>query len=112
MSGPKLSQAELERMRAEQLERERMAALKRLQEAQSAYRKECAKAGILKEKASQLLSRTDAVYRADAEVRVQAALDRIRIRPVADKKIRRVMMLRGQSWQRLYRRLPARLAGY
>ena len=86
MSGPKLSQAELERMRAEQLERERMAALKRLQEAQSAYRKECAKAGILKEKASQLLSRTDAVYRADAEVRVQAALDRIRIRPVADTK--------------------------
>lgn len=86
MSGPKLSQAELERMRAEQLERERMAALKRLQEAQGAYRKECAKAGILKEKASQLLSRTDAVYRADAEVRVQAALDRIRIRPVADTK--------------------------
>ena len=47
MSGPKLSQAELERMRAEQLERERMAALKRLQVAQGEYRKECAKAVII-----------------------------------------------------------------
>lgn len=36
MSGPKLSAAEIERRRQEQLERERQEALRRLREAQSA----------------------------------------------------------------------------
>ena len=43
MSGPKLSAAELERLRQEQLERERIAALLRLQNAQTSYRDTCAK---------------------------------------------------------------------
>ena len=44
MSGPKLSQAEIERRRLEQLERERLEALKKLEEAQSAYQTACDKA--------------------------------------------------------------------
>ncbi len=86
MSGPKLSQAELERIRAEQLERERLAALKKLQEAQSAYREECERANRLKADVSLLAGQADAVYRSDAEVQIKAAIDKIRINPVADVK--------------------------
>lgn len=54
MSGPKYSAAELERMRQEQLERERLEALKRLKEAQENYRRAQDKAAKLKKSAEQM----------------------------------------------------------
>lgn len=86
MSGPKLSQAELERMRLEQLERERQAALKRLQEAQSAYRGECDRITSLRASTSSILSQVDAVYRADIETKMNVIISNIHTIQVADTK--------------------------
>lgn len=59
MSGPKLSQAEIERRRLEQLEKERIEALKKLQKAQDAYQSACDKARNFKLYAAQLIDDKD-----------------------------------------------------
>ena len=48
MSGPKLSEAELERLRQEQLERERQEALKKLMDARRQYTGVCDEVRLIK----------------------------------------------------------------
>ncbi len=86
MSGPKLSQAEIERMRQEQLERERLAALKRLQDAQGQYRRVCDKVEAIKTDAMNTLDRVNAVYRSVLQANIVQVLNRLVVISVADKK--------------------------
>lgn len=86
MSGPKLSQAEIERRRQEQLERERLAALKRLQDAQEQYRVVCNKIETIKSDTQDMLNRVNDVYKADFQSNITKVLDSISIINVADKK--------------------------
>ena len=86
MSGPKLSQAEIERMRQERLEQERQAALKRLMAAQAHYRGVCSRVDAIKTDTRDLLGRMDSVYKADIEMRINSILDGFNIICVADVK--------------------------
>lgn len=86
MSGPKLSEAELERRRQEQLERERQEALRLLKEAQSAYRRVCGRIGALKSYVREALAGLDPVSRGDAGKRLRQVTDAIREEPVQDTK--------------------------
>ena len=86
MSGPKLSAAEIERRRQEQLERERLEALRRLREAQRVYRQACDRIGDTKRYASSLLDQIDAMYRSDVQKEAEAILTMLRADPVADEK--------------------------
>lgn len=86
MSGPKLSQAEIERMRQEKLERERLEALKRLQDAQEQYREVCNKLAVIKSNARELLDSIDVIYKADLQSNISRVLDHASAISVADKK--------------------------
>lgn len=86
MSGPKLSQAEIERRRQEQLERERLAALKRLQDAQAQYRLVCNKIAAFKSDTLDMINRVHDVYKADFQSSITKVLDGILVIDVADKK--------------------------
>lgn len=86
MSGPKLSAAEIERRRQEQLERERQEALRRLREAQKAYRQACAKIEDTKRYALSLLAQIDDMYRGDAKKQSDAILAALNVRPIIDDK--------------------------
>ena len=86
MSGPKLSAAEIERMRKEQLERERLEALRLLREAQNVYRQACDRIGDTKRSALSLLNKVDAMYRNDAVKETETILAKLRTEPVADEK--------------------------
>lgn len=85
MSGPKISEAELKRLEQERLERERQEALRRLQEAQSAYNAVCASARKVGAKAKSELGQVDAVYRADIESKVMDTVNSLRIVSVNSK---------------------------
>ncbi|MCR5734735.1 MAG: hypothetical protein K6G22_09045 [Lachnospiraceae bacterium] len=63
MSGPKLSAAEIERRRQEQLERERQEALRKLTEARLTYLNSCSKVKDLISRAMNLLNNVGAPYR-------------------------------------------------
>lgn len=86
MSGPKLSAAEIERRRQEQLERERQEALRRLREAQKAYRQACAKIEDTKRYVFSLLAQIDDMYRGDAKKQSDAILAALNVRPIIDDK--------------------------
>ena len=86
MSGPKLSAAEIERRRQEQLERERQEALRRLREAQKTYRLACDKLEDTKRYALSLLSQIDDMYRGDARKAADAILSTLKIRTISDDK--------------------------
>lgn len=86
MSGPKLSAAEIERRRQEQLERERQEALRRLREAQKAYRQACAKIEDTKRYALSLLAQIDDMYRGDAKKQSDAILAALNVRQIIDDK--------------------------
>lgn len=86
MSGPKLSAAEIERRRQEQLERERQEALRRLREAQKTYRLACDKIEDTKRYALSLLSQIDDMYRGDARKVADAILSTLKIRTISDDK--------------------------
>lgn len=86
MSGPKLSAAEIERRRQEQLERERQEALRRLREAQKTYRLACDKIEDTKRYALSLLSQIDDMYRGDARKAADAILSTLKIRTISDDK--------------------------
>lgn len=86
MSGPKLSAAEIERRRQEQLERERQEALRRLREAQKAYRQACAKIEDTKRYALSLLAQIDDMYRGDAKKQSDAILAALNVRAIIDDK--------------------------
>jgi hypothetical protein len=86
MSGPKLSAAEIERRRQEQLERERQEALRRLREAQKAYRTACGKIEDVKRYSLSLLQQVDAMYRADAQKEVDSILASLMTVQITDDK--------------------------
>ena len=86
MSGPKLSAAEIERRRQEQLERERQEALRRLREAQKTYRLACDKIEDTKRYALSLLSQIDDMYRGDARKAADAILSTLKIITISDDK--------------------------
>ena len=86
MSGPKLSEAEIERRRQEQLECERQEALRRLREAQKAYRLACDKIQDIKRYALSLLSQIDDMYRGDAKKASDAILATLSARTISDDK--------------------------
>lgn len=86
MSGPKLSAAEIERRRQEQLERERQEALRRLREAQKTYRLACNKIEDTKRYALSLLSQIDDMYRGDARKAADAILSTLKIRTISVDK--------------------------
>lgn len=86
MSGPKLSQAEIERMRQERLEKERLAALKRLRDAQSQYREMCNHLNVVRSNTKESLDRIGTVYRADIESSISRILSGLTIANVADEK--------------------------
>ncbi len=86
MSGPKLSAAEIERRRQEQLERERQEALRRLREAQKTYRLACDKIEDTKRYALSLLSQIDDMYRGDARKAADAILFTLKIITISDDK--------------------------
>ncbi len=82
MSGPKLSEAELERLKKEQMERQRQEALRLLQEAQGAYRKICRRLQALKEYALESLFGLDPVSRIDAGNRLAQVTGALKEEPV------------------------------
>lgn len=84
MSGPKLSEAEIERMRQEQLERERQEFLRQLREAQSIYRQACDKIGDVKRYSLSLLDQVDIMYRTDAKIAADAVLANLRVIPIGN----------------------------
>ncbi len=86
MSGPKLSAAEIERRKQEQLERERQEALRRLREAQKVYRQACDKIEETKRYALSLLAQIDDLYKGDAEKVTDAILTVLNVRPISDDK--------------------------
>lgn len=86
MSGPKLSAAEIERRRQEQLERERQEALRRLREAQKTYRLACDKIEDTKRYALSLLSQIDDMYSGDARKAADAILSTLKVRTISDDK--------------------------
>lgn len=86
MSGPKLSEAEIERRRQEQLEYERQEALRKLREAQKAYRHACVKMEDTKRYALSLLEQIDDMYRGDAKKQSDAILAALKVRPIVDVK--------------------------
>lgn len=86
MSGPKLSAAEIERRRQEQLERERQEALRRLREAQKTYRQACAKIEDTKRYALSLVAQIDDMYRGDAKKQSDAILAALNVRSIIDDK--------------------------
>ena len=86
MSGPKLSAAEIERRRQEQLERERQEALRRLREAQKTYRLACQKIEDTKRYALSLLSQIDDMFRGDAKKAIDAILATLSVRTISDEK--------------------------
>ena len=87
MSGPKLSQAEIERMRQERLERERLQAIKRLQDAQGAYRDVCAKVSKFRSGMGDIIKQIDPLYRSDVEAKANMLLSRVRIVQVNGSKL-------------------------
>ena len=86
MSGPKLSEAELERLRLEQLERERQEALRRLKEAQTVYSDACKKAAALEAYARNGLLAIDPLYRVEAKRQMKEILSFLSIDAVSDTK--------------------------
>lgn len=86
MSGPKLSAAEIERRRQEQLERERQEALRRLREAQKVYRTACGKIEDVKRYSLSLLQQVDAMYRADAQKEADSILASLMTMQIPDDK--------------------------
>lgn len=86
MSGPKLSAAEIERRRQEQLERERQEALRRLREAQKTYRLACDKIEDTKRYALSLLYQIDDMYSGDARKAADAILSTLKVRTISDDK--------------------------
>lgn len=86
MSGPKLSEAELERLRQEQLERERQEALRRLQEAQRAYRNECEKIESLKRSASILSGQLDGDLHSEFEYKINQIFSDLKPVTVSNNK--------------------------
>ena len=86
MSGPKLSEAELERQRQTQLERERLEALRRLKEAQQAYVAVCQKLEDLKTYIKNVSQDIDTVYYADARKELEHILSLVKVPIINNKK--------------------------
>lgn len=86
MSGPKLSAAELERRRQEQLERERQEALRKLNEARERHRVICDRIRRYKESVLQSLQQISNVYRADTESDLMTLINQLIEIQVADAK--------------------------
>ena len=105
MSGPKLSAAEIERRRQEQLERERQEALRRLREAQKAYRTACGKIEDVKRYSLSLLQQVDAMYRADAQKEVDSILASLMTVKSLMIRIRRHIFLQPMSYRKILRLL-------
>ncbi len=86
MSGPKLSVAEIERRRQEQLERERQELLRKLREAQRTYRQACDKIEDTKRYALSLLTQIDDMYKGDARKAIDNVLVTLNMKLVVDDK--------------------------
>lgn len=86
MSGPKLSAAEIERMRQERLERERLERLRILREARKIYGEACNKIAATKRYASNLLGQIPPLYVNDAKCEVEAILSELIVREVENDK--------------------------
>ncbi|MCR5734343.1 MAG: hypothetical protein K6G22_07060 [Lachnospiraceae bacterium] len=82
MSGPKLSAAEIERRRQEQLERERQEAIRKLTEARMTYLSSCSKIRALVERSKTLLNEIDVPYRKEAESKLNGILSSLDIRNI------------------------------
>ena len=77
MSGPKLSEAEIERLRQEKLERERQEALRRLIEARKQYNSVCNEVESIKCEILNSLSTVDFSYRDKIQPELKTLLDGI-----------------------------------
>lgn len=82
MSGPKLSEAELERLRQEQLERERQEALKKLMDARRQYTGVCDEVRLIKNSLLQSFNKIDAVYRSNIESEIMTLLNDVADKPI------------------------------
>lgn len=82
MSGPKLSEAELERLRQEQLERERQEALKKLMDARRQYTGVCDEVRLIKNSLLQSFNKIDAVYRSNIESEMMTLLNDVADKPI------------------------------
>ncbi len=86
MSGPKLSAAEIEQMKREELERERQEALRKLCEAQKTYKQACNKIGITKRYALSLLEQVDDIYKLQAQKASDTILSTLSAKAISDDK--------------------------
>jgi len=83
MSGPKLSEAEIERLRQEQLEKERREALRRLMEARGVYTDSQAKIKLLIYSARSRLNSLDAIYRSEIESQLASVISSFDIKIIS-----------------------------
>lgn len=86
MSGPKLSAAELERMRREQLEKERLDVLRQLQDAQKNYRDACSQAADTKRKTFLYLDKIASGYANAVRRELDAIYSKIQVQDIEDDK--------------------------
>jgi len=100
MSGPKLSAAEIERRRQEQLERERQEALRRLREAQKTYRLACEKIEDTKRYALSLLSQIDDMYRGDAKKASDTILATLSVKTISDDKDTQAYLVAARTMEK------------
>ena len=97
MSGPKLSEAEIECLRQEQLERERLEALRRLREAQQAYNNACKQNALVKQYALNSLRDIDAIYASDARKEIESILVALVVQQISDDKDPQAYHLAAQA---------------
>ena len=109
MSGPKLSAAEIERRKQEQLERERQEALRRLREAQKIYRQACDKIEDTKRYALSLLAQIDDMYKGDAIKASDAILASLNARPISDDKEAQAYLAAAGAMERDFQKTIAGL---
>lgn len=102
MSGPKLSEAELERLKKEELERRRREELRLLKEAQGAYRQICGRLQMLKDYAVDCLNGLEPVGRRDARIRLDQVTGALKEEPVQNVQL-------PQSYYEAGERMKARL---
>ena len=106
MSGPKLSEVELERLRQEKLERERQEALKKLMDARKQYTCICNEVQIIKNSILQSLNKIDAVYRNNIEDEIMQVLSGVSDRPIVSSNPEDYILATGtltgciSSWKR------------
>ena len=107
MSGPKLSQAEIERMRQEALERERQELLRKLREAQSTYKLTCNKMEDARRSVFAMMAQIDDIYKNDAQKKADAVLAALNVRAVSGNKNSEAYLVAAEAMERDVQKLTA-----